>query len=282
MNLPANSVAQDDLANATGLAAWSFNYPKLLNQWSTLGSFVPVGLLALLSASVFLPPRSQGNDVPRVPAPRLESLLLASGVILMAGWLLRAPIPHLRYVWPALFCFGALGSIGLGRLLRRLRAEGNGKALLWAQCMGVVVMATSLVSGLRSLVVADSDIISWEWSNEAPLDYFRRFAARAEQQEVAQFLNTGLPAEATIHAWLPYALRYLSERPVVDLQSRAIASDTQPRDERYLVMTPTVGAYLHLDTEAGDWIAANAKLVAQFGRTEVYRLPAGSGADCRC
>lgn len=264
---------EGSLANATGLGAWGLNYPKLLNRWATLGSFIPVGVLALSSAAFFF---SRGRAV-HAGVPRLESLLLASGVVLLAGWVLRAPIPHLRYAWPALFCFAALASLGLAGLLRRFRAQGRAEALLWCRCVGVVLVAASLGTSLRSLVLADSDIVAWEWANETPHDYYRRFEAGAQQREAARYLS-GLSPEATVYAHVPYAMRYLSRRPVFDIMELPGQGDGV-HAERYLLLGPMVGAYLYLDADAWNWIAANGRLVAQFGRYSVYRLPAGGEAE---
>jgi hypothetical protein len=130
----------------------------------------------------------------------------------------------------------------------------------------------------RSLVMSDSDYATWEWSNEIPYDYFRRFEARQHQDEIVSFLRDELPADARLYSYLPYILRYLAERPVVAIDALATA-DGALHSRRYLVLTPAVGPFFYLRPEVTDWLRTNAKLTKEIGRYSVYQLPPGGDGD---
>ena len=278
MGLPANAMLPAEVGASTGIEGWSLNYPKQLNQWFTLTTFAPVSLLAAMAVSAFW-----WVEAPAAPAhadvPRLESLLLAAGLVLLAAWLVRAPIPHLRYAFPALFCFAALGALGLRQAVVLSLANGSSRKFLLCQCVGLACLIGSIGTTARSLVMADSDYASWEWTHEIPFDYFRRFEAKQHQTDVAAFLRTEIPADARLYSYVPYALRYLTMRPVVAIDRAPAAVAKSPHSSRYLVLTPGVGTYFYMRPATADWIRANAPLVKQIGRYSIYKLPDGTDAD---
>ena len=278
MSAPASTTMAESIGTATGLEGWALDYPKLLNHFSTLTSLAPLPLLAVMALSAFwsMPPREESA---RRPLPRFESLLAATGVVLLAGWLSRAPISHLRYAFPALFCVAALGAIGLQRIATRSFGSGTGRQRFLCECLGLACVIGAIGTTTRSLAMSDSDYASWEWSDEMPLDYFRGLEARNTQVEVAAFLRDELPPDARLYSYVPYALRYLAQRPVVELERLQKLDPTARNAHRYLVLTPAVGTYLHLNTETANWIEANARLARQIGRYSVYQLPAGGDEE---
>jgi hypothetical protein len=279
MSLPANAMVEAHVDSSTGLNGWALNYPKLLNQWATASGFAPLALLVVLAASAFwVAPAAEATA--RRQTPKLEPLLLITGLILFAAWLFRAPIPHLRYAFPALFCFAVLGSLGLQRLATQSLARGDaGRQWLLCQCIGLACVIGSIGTTTRSLVMSDSDYASWEWTHEMPYDYFRRFEARLDQARVATYLKEQMAPDARLYSYVPYALRYLTGRPVVAIDRPAQPDGAVRHADRYLVLTPAVGTYLHMNIDAANWIEANTRLVKQIGRYSVYQLPAGSDAD---
>lgn len=278
MSQPANAMLAENIGASTGLGGWALNYPKLLNHWSTLNAYAPLSLLALMVLSAFwLAPADGLTAYPEIP--RFESLLAITGLVLLAGWLFRAPIAHLRYAFPALFCFAALGAIGLQRFAVQSFADGTGRQWLLCQCLGLVFVIGSIGTTTRSLVMSDSDYVSWEWTHEMPYDYFRRFEARQHQREVAAFLRDELASDARLYSYVPYALRYLTERPVVAVDRPLQPDRATQYSNRYLVLTPAVGTYFYMNPKTADWLHTNAKLTKQIGRYSVYQLPPGSDSD---
>lgn len=281
MSLPANAMPAAEVSSATGLDPWSLNYPKQLNQWFTLTTLAPLSWLAVMTVSAFWWPQAAAATTAASPtdAPRFETLLAVTGAVLLAAWLVRAPIPHLRYAFPALFCFAALAAFGLRELLVRALASGSMRHVLLCHCVALAFVFGSIGTTTRSLVMSDSDYASWEWTHEMPFDYFRRFEARQHQQEAAAYLRDQMPADARLYSYVPYALRYLTSRPVVAIDRAPLADAAVPHAQRYLVLTPAIGTYFSMKPESATWILAQAPLVKQIGRYSIYKLPAGTDAD---
>ncbi len=285
MGLSAHAMAAETVSDATGLAARSLDYPKLLNQWQALVGFAPPVLIVALALSRY--GLNQDESVqPQVHAESalaIDTLLVVAGGVLLLAWLFRAPIPHLRYALPGLFCFAAVGSMAMQRCVAQCMAAGKLRQLLICQCIGLACVAGAMPSLARSALLSDSDQASWEWSHETALDYFRRFDARQDQLQLVKYLRAQEQADVRVYAMLPFALRYLSERPIVDLSATApAAADAKvPHAKRLLILSPAVGTYFHLWPESAAWLQQHATFQQQFGRYSVYRLPAGTDQDLK-
>ncbi len=254
-----------------GILAIFLDYPRLLNKLFIGQSFEPFAILAVASALPFcFRSTDPGED-------RFSSLLVASAWLIALGWLFRSPIPHLRYLWPALACIAIPAGLTLARIYARIASEVRSPAA--ALCL--IVAIGSLAGGLsgtgRSLVLGEGDVISWEWSREMGADYFRRFQARRDQADVVRYLKEEVPADGQIYSTVPYKLRYLTHRPIIDFTrprsgpAGRTGSDGPPAP-KYVVIPPEVGTYLYLTPEADAWYRSHAKLMKQFGRYSVYRL----------
>lgn len=265
-------------ANSSGLSggmlASLLDYPRFLNKLLVGQSFEPFAILALASALPFCFRSTDPGE------NRLSAVLVASGWMIALGWLFRSPIPHLRYLWPALACIAIPAGLTVARIYARMASDGRSPAAF----LCLIVAIGSLVGGLsgtgRSLVLGEGDVISWEWSREMGADYFRRFQARRDQADVVQYLKDEIPADGQIYSTVPYKLRYLTHRPIIDLtRPRSVkagpagrtGSDGPPAS-KYVVIPPEVGTYLYLTPEADAWYRSHAKLMKQFGRYSVYRL----------
>ena len=248
------------------------------NQWLTLTSYAPVSLLGLLLMGAFWSTSKSGNEL-RPEVPKFKTLLAVTGVALLTAWLFRAPIAHLRYAFPALFCFAILGAIGLQRLAEQSLSLRSERHWLLCQCLGLSLVVGSMGSTARSLIMSDSDYASWEWTHEMPYDYFRRFEAQQHQREIAEFLRTELSPDARLYSHVPYVLRYLTKRPIVAIDVLQKSELVTPYSNRYIVITPATGTYFYLNNETANWLLLNTKLIKQIGRYSVYELPAGNDSD---
>lgn len=261
----------------TGIAGSFVDYPRLLNRLMVGVGIVSPGVLALASGVAFC--RREGADeLETSRRVRLAAVLVATAWVVWVGWLLRAPVPHLRYLWPSLALIALPAGAGLSALHQRYASGGA-----WSRGVLCRLVALGLVLGgiggtARSLVLGDSDVLSWEWSREMGLDYFRRFQALRDQRDAIAYLRDRIPHDATVLSYVPHTLRYLGDRPVVDVGG-AEASPSPPGRRTFLVLTPAVGTYLYLRPEAFTWIEAEARLVAQFGRYSFYELPEGPPPD---
>jgi len=271
MNVAARGNTVGDIGSATGLTGWGLNYPRLLNRWLTATTFAPLPFLAIAAVSAFWtrPERLGGREA---VLPSREILLIVTGTVLLTGWLLSAPIPHLRYAYPALFCFAALGALGLQRAAIWSAARGTTYHLMLCHFVALACVVGSVATTARSLVMSNSDYASWEWTHEMAYDYFRRFEAKQDQDEVVRFLRNGVPQDAVLYSYVPYALRYLTQRPVIALDKPAAWDSPTGRRPRFIVLTPAVGTYFYLPAGVATWLERNGKLTRQIGRYSIYAI----------
>jgi hypothetical protein len=273
MTAPINAALGYDIDGSTGVGNAAFNYPKLLNYWAALQTFAPLALLAMVTAGAFWPDAEPVGSEDSPSVPRLESLLAVTGLTITLGWLLRAPIPHLRYVYPALICFAFLGVIYFKNTIQAVTTQGSNRHWFLCQIMALVCVISSSGTTLRSIVMADSDMASWEWSREVPFDYYRRFVAQPQQTEIADYIKNALPADAIIYSHVPYALRYLTNRPIAALERAAVQNKPSDKVKSYLVLTPASGTYLYMNPTLSAWLQSSAVLQKEIGRYSVYQLP---------
>jgi hypothetical protein len=281
MSLATNAMAPEVVGKVTGVSSWSFDYPKLLNRWVTLGDFAPPALLAALAITGIWAIKSRTVPASRGRAVSIEILLVVTSMLLLMGWLVRAPIPHLRYALPALFCLAAVGALALQRLAASLLQSGSAGRLLACQCFCIACAIGGIGTLTRSVVLSDSDYASWEWSHEMAHDYFRRFEAQADQRRIVAYVRGSIDPAARVYSTAPFPIRYLAGRSIVDLSQLHLHPTTSRTlyPKRVLILTPAMGTYFYLRPEAASWLHENARLITQIGRYSVYELQAGTDED---
>ncbi len=258
-----------------GLLGRLLDYPRILNKLLIGQAFGPMLLLMLASTLPFSVPSED-------PAERRFSVfLIASAWVLALGWVTRAPIPHLRYLWPALMSFAIPAGLAMARLYDTARREGRTSTLLVILLVSLGGVAGGVLGTARSLVMGEGNLISFEWSREMGVDYFRRFQAIRDEAHAVRFLKTQIPPEADIYSTVPFKYKYLTHRPIIDMtliytpkeRAKSAAATGKPR-RKYLALSPDVGTYFYLSPEGDAWIRANARLAAQFGRHSIYEIDA--------
>ena len=259
-----------------------FDYPTRLNRFVISQGFGPFVLLAAASLVPFAMARREHDAVDEsgdAPAsPRFEWLMIVTGWILWAGWLILAPIGHLRYLVPALSCFAAAAGSGLVWLATRRAPDRQPSG----RSMACLVLAIGLVLGgiggtFRGVVLGDHDYLSWEWSREMTVDYFRRFQALQDQWAAVDYVKA-LPDNTVAYTYgPPFILRYLADRPVEDLNDEirlnALRGEkTTLKSPAVLILPPMIGMYATLSPKAQEWIRTRTRFDQEHGRWSFYTV----------
>jgi hypothetical protein len=258
------------VASMTGMRAAVFDYPRLLNKWVIGESFMSPALLVLATLIVWVTLRGSKN-----PASSASAVLIVSGWLLWLAWMTRSPLAHLRYLWPALACFAVVLGTGLARLHAWGVSRDEPAPRLAALVLALSCVVTGLGSTLRALAHGEGNILSWEWSRETPIDYFRRFQHLHDQRAAAQFLRDHANDDQTIGVLgLDMELRYLTGRRLIPLKT--LGDNNAWKDPQHLprrlVLTPMIGSYMYLTPAGYRWIEENCTLEAQFGHYCFYRV----------
>ena len=202
----------------------------------------------------------------------LCALLWLIGVIGWVAWAVTAPIPHLRYLWPAL---PALWLCGVLLLLDWFMALESGRARLLLSAVIISVWVTQFVLSSGQVVHGDSLTLVYEASRRAPVAGFEPFSARQDQTRLASVV-AGLPADAQLFALLEpvaYPITWLTGRRI-----RALSDADEPASSsqggRYLILFPSDNKVWTPTLAVLNWIQANTTLYARFGDYCVYRIKA--------
>jgi hypothetical protein len=264
---PVDSTSVGSMTGATGAI---LDYPRLLNKWVIGESFMSPALLVLATLVGWVIMRGSDRR-----STAVASILIPCGWLLWLAWLARSPIPHLRYLWPALACFAVVLGFGLAHLYEWGQSQRQPFARIAALTLGLACILSGLGSTLRDLVHGEGNILSWEWSRETPADYYRRFQYVHDQRAAAQYLrDQTTPNEDIGVVGLDMELRYLTGRRIIPLQSLAQGDawkDPAHLPRRFMI-SPMVGSYLYLRPQGYRWIEENCTLEAQFGRYSFYRV----------
>lgn len=260
----------------TGVSGSLLDYPKLLNRFLAGTAFAAPATLALASMVALQPP-GDGEPARSPGTRRFTVLALVTAWILWVAWLVRAPIAHLRYLWPSLALFAITAGVGLSSIHHSLSERGEWAKAALCRLLALALVVSGMGGTLRSLVIGESDYVSWEWSREMGVDYFRRFQHVRDQAAAVRYLRSEVPPDAVVLSYVPFPLRYLGDRPVI-AADRIGTSRPAPRTT-FLVLTPMVGTYLYLRPDTFAWIAEHGQLRAQFGRYSFYELPGGPPDD---
>lgn len=202
---------------------------------------------------------------------RLCGFLLLAGSAGWLSWVLKAPISHIRYLWPAIplmwLTAVLLGVSALGRVLRM-------KTAMIGHLTIILICATQGLLNVRMLAVGDSLELVYETARQSSLGIPQNiFTARKDQEAMAS-LVAALPPSATIHALMEpaaYPITYLSSRTV-----RSFRQPMQTAGENYLLVLPTDYSVWLPNWDVIGWLQVNTTLVERRGKYALYRVHGSS------
>ncbi len=198
----------------------------------------------------------------------LAGVLLFMGLAQLAAWVVVAPIPHLRYLWPAMACIWLSGIILLLDLWHRARTPVARLAL-----HGIVVTGCgyALIVGALTLVHGESLTLVYQAmgvSPRLPISGERRFRAAADQRALAAFVASR-PASARFFAITPpvaYPIAYLGGRNVEPAIAMAGGG------ERYMLILPADYTVWRPGPGFDAWRRTHARPAFQSGGVAAFRI----------
>lgn len=251
--------------------------PLHLEYWSIAQGFLPFLVIAVILAG-------WAWARPQVTAPQGVDFLLCFALAMWGAWLLRAPIPHLRYAWPGLAAFAIVGGLVLAIWGARLLSSSSPwmrSAVAW---FAVALLATGYLDAARTYQHGESDVLSWQWHRAIPSRIeFGPLRALRSQKAIVRRLNE-LPKEDIVATFgFDTALSLLTRRSIVPVRAyypEAGVVDLQPLPHapgakpRWLAITPFVNRFpgRRITPELDRWIEQNCRLDCQFGPYVLYEV----------
>jgi len=205
----------------------------------------------------------------------LCGFLLLAGAAGWFAWVLKAPIPHIRYLWPAIpLLWLAAILLGMSALSRSTRP----KTVLMTHMVLILMCAAQGLLNMRMLAVGDSLALVYEFARGTRLATQTNFFAPRKSQDTMASLMASLPSSATVYALAEeaaYPMAFLSGRPV-----KSIRQSTKTSAEDYLLVQPS-DYYRRTNWDLIGWVQANTTLMAQHGKYELRRVREGTQAPTR-
>jgi hypothetical protein len=208
----------------------------------------------------------------------LCALLVLIGLIGWMGWILRAPFPHVRYLYPALPALWLAATI---LLLEWLTELDRGRPRLLLEAGVIAAFAAQFVISLREVYYGDTLAVVYEAVGVAPIRgpaHGKRvppFEARRDQNKIGSVLS-GLDGNKRICALmkeLSYPLTILTGVKVKSLLDQSGYTQTSKCD--YLIVFPAEKNIWIPSRRAIEWIINNTKLYAQVGDYSLYEIAPG-------
>ena len=257
---PNEAVLLAEAKGGTGFADIGFNYVKLFRKWEVLNGFLPVAL----AIAVSIVPYYACSNLFRFRQYLI--LALAAAWALLSFWLFLSPIPHLRYIWPALMVFFLILGICIGALYQ----AGTYRGIKWMRISALVItialQCASVIAATRQIASGNSDILSWEWSRETELQPFSAFKQASMQRTFADYLVGNLPQDEQVGVLgACITLRYLTGLECVGFEEwkRGLVDLRKP--PRFIVIDTMMGTYLYPDSEAFSKLISNSEIVYSNG-----------------
>ncbi len=197
-------------------------------------------------------------------------LLFWAGLIGWAAWIFRTPIPHVRYLYPALPAVWLAGTILLSDWLTALQ-PGRARSLLEAAVLSV--FATQFAISARQVAFGETLNIVFESVGVIPIkDYFPPWQARADQANFATLLGNLPDANICVLFYgSAYPFYWLTNYKVTLLPLWDEAGYKSKRCD-YLALLPPDQYLWPPTSDTADWIRYHATVTAEVGGYILYKI----------
>ena len=197
---------------------------------------------------------------------RLPLVLVSIAVVGALAWIVKAPIPHVRYAWPfAPFLFVAAGMLAhlTGALARP-----------WSQLIvHLLVIGSVLQQTVTSIIyigTGDGLVAVLQANRQVGVSRRLDHTTMRQQEDMARYI-AGLPAQASLttesRGW-GFPLSYLSQRPI-----RTITlGDSQRQGPLYFIIVPGDIALSHQRSPVIGWLQRNCTQMYRAGDYAIFSV----------
>lgn len=212
---------------------------------------MPGWLIAAVGGTYLISVAKGPKRVAELEATRLSGLLLLIGLAGFAAWIAKAPIPHVRYLWPSIPCLWFAGIIQLTQLQFAKQREYAALAL-----HALILTACGSRLAADSLAVANGESLTlvYQANGMSPFLLPRAsFAAARDQRSLSAFVSSQ-PQDASFYTLIP-----ANGYPVTLLSGRTIApiAEMQSTGPRLLILSPADTSVWHPGPAFVQWMRAS-------------------------
>jgi hypothetical protein len=251
------------LSASTGVGGNAKGPSDILHDVVLGNDLVPYPALALVVLAYLFWAKRDRSD----RGFRFGILLLGFGCLNLLLWLAKAPIPHVRYLYPGIPMLWLAAGIAALASLRRLTHRSSIAACHIAI---VLVSATSLPASLWYFAAGESLTGAYQLIRQASFVAPREpFQAFRHQQKTAEFVRA-LPPDSRLLSFFPqaaYPITYLSWRPI-----HSVAHDWTRPGPKYLLIMPGEFTIRRFPEPSVLWLNEFASRLFESGGFVVYTV----------
>ncbi len=243
---------------------------QLMWAFSIANGIMPAWLIGIVAVGCAISLSRRSSDPSRSQETRLTALLVLIGLAGLAAWIAKAPIPHIRYLWPALPCLWLAGVLQVAYLMSRRPTPLRD---LPFHLMIFVACVSRLADDLLILANGESLTMVYQANGIASSDFpGPAFRASSDQIATAKFVKMQR-SDTQFYTPIP-SIAF----PITLLSGRGIASIEKMRSsgDRYLVWSPADSHVWHPDAAFVQWIRTNTSPVLTSGDFAIFRVKNGN------
>lgn len=257
-------LAAETLTNS-GFNFYSLDYVKFLNKWHVLNEYISLPLAVFITAIAFI--SWNGRELQEL------KVLLVTGWMMLFAWLFFSPIPHLRYIWPALFYIFIYGGQELGMLYVWANKKDNFILKRMIFIVSFSVLLTGGFFGVSQIAQGNSDLLSFEWSRESELLPFRRFRHIQDQNAIKKYIKTNVPENEVLGIlYSSITMKYLTGHDYIGpLEWKAGLFSNAKLPDR-LIIDPLIGSYLYPDPTDWAYLIENSEIEYRSGDYYILKI----------
>jgi hypothetical protein len=256
---------------ATGLAASPKSPTHLLWAFVISDHIMPTWFIAVICGAYLVFAGESKQSAAEVDPTSLTGLLLLIGLVGLLAWIGKAPIPHVRYLWPAIPCLWFAGII---QLTQPAFTKQKGLPALALHILILAACGSRLMGDVLILAHGESLTLVYQANGISPFRMPRRsFTSANDQRSLAAFVAAQRDNARfyTLISPNAYPITLLSRRtisPIETMNSTGL---------RFLIVDPADFVVWHPDAAFVQWVRASTTPALVSGDFAAFRIRDDAG-----
>jgi len=231
---------------------------------------IPLWLAAAI-AGAYVISAAEGPESGELAPTSLSGLLLLIGLGGLAAWIIKAPIPHVRYMWPAVPFLWLAGIIAV---TQPTIARQKGYPALAFHLFVLAVCGSRMAEDALIIANGESLTLVYQANSTAPFQLpHKSLRAARDQQALAHFV-AAQSGNAHFYAFsaVAFPITLLSRRTISPVTSMGMAG------QRFLILDPADVTVWHPDASFVQWIRSSTTPAFVSGDFAALRIKDDAGA----
>jgi hypothetical protein len=263
--------AQNFFFASSGLHSQGKSIVHILWTFVIGDRIIPLWLVAGIAGAYVVSAAEGPRSADELSPSRFSGLLLLIGLGGLAAWVLKAPIPHVRYMWPAVPFLWLAGIIALTQ--PAIAAQKGYRALAF-HLFVLAVCGSRMAEDALVIANGESLTLVYQANSTAPLQLpHKSLHAAGNQRGLARFVAAqGGNARFYAFSAVAFPITLLSRRTISPVASMGTAG------ERFVILDAGDVTVWHLDAAFVQWLRSSTTPAFVSGDFAALRVKDGAQA----